>query len=292
MIKKSSSRKAFEVFNVIFMLFLSFIAIYPLIFVLNASFSDSNALLRNGGKPLWLPIDANIQAYKMVFSNKLILTGYMNTIFVVVAGTVVDIVLTSMCAYPLSKKGPMLNSIITKIIVFTMFFSGGLIPTYMLVKNVGLMDNIWALIIPASISTYNMIILRTGFSAIPESLTESALIDGASQMKILFKIMLPLVKPTLTVVALYYAVTRWNAWFDASIYLQRSSEKWPLQLILRQILIQNDVNTGETGVDQVQNVAESIKYATIIVATLPVVCIYPFVQKYFTKGIAMGAVKG
>ncbi|MBQ4110792.1 MAG: carbohydrate ABC transporter permease [Clostridia bacterium] len=290
--KKSKSRRIFEVFNVLFMFFMMFIMLYPLIFVLNASFSDSNALIRNGGAPLWLPLEPTANAYVMTFKNPLIVSGYLNTIFIVIAGTLVSVIMSAMCAYPLSKRGLMLNGIITKLIMFTMMFGGGLIPFYLLVKNLGLTDNLWGLIIPTAISTYNMIVLRTGFAAVPESLSESALIDGAGHMTILFKIMIPLAKASFAVIALYYGVAYWNSWFHASIFLQRDSKQWPLQLVLRQILIMNDVQTGETAIDQQQNIAESIKYAVIVVATVPILCVYPFIQKYFTKGVMVGAVKG
>lgn len=275
------------------MLFLMFIMLYPLIFIVNASFSDSNALLRHGAGALWKPLEPTISAYRMAFSNKLIVSGYLNTIFLVAFGTFVSIIMSSLCAYVLSRKNLMLNKLFTKIIMVTMFFGGGLIPTYILVKNLGMLNSYWSLILPAAISTYNMIILRTGFSSVPDSLTESALIDGAGHLRILFKIIMPLSKATLAVICLYYAVGQWNSWFPASIYIQRDTSKWPLQLVLRQILIMNDVGTNQdVAMDQQNSVAESIKYATIVIATLPVLCVYPFIQKYFTKGVMIGAVKG
>lgn len=291
--RKTKSRIVFEIVNVMIMLFLMFIMIYPLIFIVNASFSDSNALLRHGAGALWKPLEPTLSAYRMAFSNKLIVSGYINTILLVVVGTFVSVMMSSLCAYVLSKKDLKLNKLFTKIIMVTMFFGGGLIPTYVLVKNLGMLNSYWSLILPGAISTYNMIILRTGFASVPESLTESALIDGAGHLRILFKIVMPLSKATLAVICLYYAVGQWNSWFPASIYIQRDTSKWPLQLVLRQILIMNDINTSqEVAMDQQNSVAESIKYATIVIATLPVLCVYPFVQKYFTKGVMIGAVKG
>ena len=175
-----------------------------------------------------------------------------------------------------------------------MFFGGGMIPTYLLVNNLGLTNTYWALILPTAISTYNMIIMRTGFAAIPESLEESAKIDGANHFTILFKIVIPLAKPTMAVIVLYYAVACWNSWFNAMIYLQKRRDLQPLQLILRGILIENDTSNmqdGNVGQDT-ESIAESIKYAVIVVATLPILAIYPFLQKYFIKGIMIGAVKG
>lgn len=291
--KKSKSRIVFEIVNVIIMLFLMFIMVYPLIFIVNASFSDSNALLRHGASALWKPLEPTLSAYKMAFSNKLIVSGYINTVFLVVTGTLISIIMSSLCAYVLSKKDLKLKGLFTKIIMVTMFFGGGLIPTYVLVKNLGMLNTYWSLLIPGAISTYNMIILRTGFESVPDSLTESALMDGAGHLRILFKIVMPLSKATIAVICLYYAVGQWNSWFPASIYIQRDTSKWPLQLVLRQILIMNDVNTSqEVAMDQQNSVAESIKYATIVIATAPVLCVYPFIQKYFTKGVLIGAVKG
>ena len=202
--------------------------------------------------------------------------------------------LTCLAAYVLSRKNVLFNGVITFIIMFTMFFSGGMIPTYLLVNNLGLTNTYWALILPTAISTYNMIIMRTGFAAIPESLEESAKIDGASHFTILFKIVIPLAKPTMAVIVLYYAVACWNSWFNAMIYLQKRRDLQPLQLILRGILIENDTSNmqdGNVGQDT-ESIAESIKYAVIVVATLPILAIYPFLQKYFIKGIMIGAVKG
>lgn len=291
--KKTISRRIFELFNIAFMLLMIFIMLYPLIYVVNASFSDSNALVRHGSNALWLPIDPNVNAYKMAFSNKLILSGYANTIFVVVVGTTINIFLSAMCAYALSYKKLMLRKLSLKIIMVTMFFGGGLIPSYILVRSLKMVDSIWALILPVAINTYNMIILRTGFESVPESLKESALIDGAGHMRIMLQIVFPLAKATIAVVCLYYAVEHWNAWFAASIYLQRDSRKWPLQLVLRQILMMNDISgAASVSMDQQNDIAESIKYAVIVIATLPILCIYPYVQRYFTKGVMIGAVKG
>lgn len=292
-IKESPSRKAFNVFNIIFMLCMIVITLYPLLYVVFASMSDSNELMKHSGL-LLKPVGFSWAAYKAVFKNPNILQGYKNTIIVLISSVAVSMFLTCLAAYVLSRKNVLFNGVITFIIMFTMFFGGGMIPTYLLVNNLGLTNTYWALILPTAISTYNMIIMRTGFAAIPESLEESAKIDGANHFTILFKIVIPLAKPTMAVIVLYYAVACWNSWFNAMIYLQKRRDLQPLQLILRGILIENDTSNmqdGNVGQDT-ESIAESIKYAVIVVATLPILAIYPFLQKYFIKGIMIGAVKG
>jgi len=206
-------------------------------------------------------------------------------------------VMTCLCAYVLSRRNVMLNKPITLMIVFTMYFSGGLIPTYLNIRDLGLIDSLWSLIIPGAISTYNMIVLRTGFASVPESLEESAKIDGASNIRILWQIIIPLSKASLAVICLYYAVGHWNSWFNAMLYINRR-ELFPLQLILREILINNDTSsmvndvTVQGGAGEASFVSETVKYAVIIVSTVPILCLYPFIQKYFTKGVMVGAVKG
>ena len=226
--------------------------------------------------------------------NPQILKGYMNTVFVVVFGVSISLILSSIGAYFLSRKNVMLKKAITLYIIFTMFFGGGLIPFYMVVKECGLIGSLWSLIIPTAISTYNMIILRTSFESLPESIIESARIDGAGHLQILYKMVIPLSKASLAVVGLYYGVSYWNSWFNASIFLGGDTSKWPLQLVLRQILILNDTNsmTMDVGAQDVEKVGDSIKYAVIVVATIPILCAYPFLQKYFVKGVMIGAVKG
>ena len=292
-IKESPSRKAFNVFNIVFMCFMIVVTLYPLLYVVLASFSDSNELMKQAGL-LFKPAGFSLAAYKAVFNNPNILQGYKNTLIILVASTAISMFLTSLGAYVLSRKNVMLNGPITLVILFTMYFGGGMIPTYLLVNNLHLTNTYWALLLPTAISTYNMIIMRTGFAGIPDSLEESAKIDGASHMTILFKIVIPLAKPTIAVIVLYYAVATWNSWFNAMIYLQKRRDLQPLQLILRGILIENDTNSMlESGnAMDTESISETIKYAVIVVATLPILAIYPFLQKYFIKGIMIGAVKG
>lgn len=289
--KKSKAYIVFQTFNYLIMMLMMVIMFYPLWYVLVASLTDSVELLRLGGKPLLLPKGFNLSAYELAFSNKGIARGYMNTFFILVFGLIISMTLTSIGAYFLSRKNVYFKKPISMLIMFTMVFSGGLIPFYMAVNDIGMIGSLWSLIIPTAISTYNMIILRTGFSSIPDSLEESAHIDGAGHMTILWKIVLPLSKSTLAVIALYYAVGIWNAWFNASLFLQSEIDKWPLQLVLRQILISNDTKSMTGGGDTMA-ISVSIQYAVVMIATLPILCVYPFVQKYFVKGVMIGAVKG
>lgn len=290
-IKVGSSEKAFDIFNAIFLFLLMVIILIPLVHVVAASFSDPAAYVRHEGL-LLKPEKFCLDAYKAVAKNRNIITGYANTIFIVVVGTTSNIIMTVIAAYVLSRKNVMWNNTIMMALVFSMYFSGGMIPFYLVVKGVGLNNSIWSLIIPSLVSTYNLIIMRTAFVGVPESLEESAKLDGANHWTILWKIMFPLVKPTVAVICLYYAVTHWNSWFNAMLFI-RDREHYPLQLILREILIQNDTTSMTAGgaADEYL-ISETIQYATIVVATLPILAIYPFIQKYFVKGVMIGAVKG
>lgn len=291
-IKRSKGEKIFNVFNTIFMILLMIITVYPLIHVLFASVSDSNELLAHRGL-LLKPIGFNFSAYSMVFKNPMIVRGYINTIIIVVFGVSLNVLMTSLGAYVLSRKDFLWKNTLMFFVVFTMFFSGGLIPFYFTVKKLHIDNSYLALILPVAINTFNLIIMRTSFAAIPDSLEESAKLDGANHFTILFKIILPLSLPIVAVMVLYYSVAHWNAWFNAMIFIQDRS-LYPLQLVLREILIQNDTSVMAQGVglgDQ-EAIGESIKYAVIVVATLPILCVYPFLQKYFVKGALVGAVKG
>lgn len=292
-IKESLSTRVFNVINVLIMLFMIVITLYPILYVVLASVSRSTELMRHSGI-LLKPAGFSLASYKAVFENPSIVTGYKNTLIILIGSLIVNMVLTSLGAYVLSRKNVLFNNMITMIIMFTMFFNGGMIPTYLLVKNLGITNTYFALILPTAISTYNMIIMRTGFASIPDSLEESAKIDGASHWTILFRIILPLAKPTVAVIVLYYAVTSWNSWFNAMIYLQKRRDLQPLQLILRGILIENDTQgmIQGSGAGDAESISETIKYAVIVVSTVPILAIYPFLQKYFAKGVMIGAVKG
>ncbi len=290
-VKRSRGERIFEVFNYFFLSVIMLICLYPVWYVMAASFSDSNLLTQHMGlllKPLGLSFDA----YKKVFQNPMIMKGYMNTIFILVVGVILDLIMTSLGAYFLSRKRVMFKKPIMMVIIFTMFFSGGMIPFYLNLRELHLTGTRWGLIIPFMISTYNMIILRTSFESIPDSLIEAAQIDGAGHITILAQVVLPLSKAILAVMVLYYGVSIWNSWFWASAII-RNREMYPLQIILREILMQNDVSsmTAGTSAMDTEAIGMTIKYATIMVATVPILCVYPFLQKYFTKGTMVGAVK-
>lgn len=293
-IKISKAERTFDVFNILFMCVMMFVMFYPMWHVVCASFSNARELSAHTGILLW-PKGYSLSAYKLMLKNPMILRGYGNTLFILGFGLAINMFMTSLAAYVLSRRNVLLNKPLTIIIVFTMYFSGGLIPTYLNIIQLGLEDSLWAVIVPGAISTYNMIVLRTGFASVPESLEESAKIDGASNLRILWQIILPLSMATFAVVCLYYAVAHWNAWFNAMLYLT-TREKYPIQLILREILINNDttsmVNAMDVGAGDSSFVSETVKYAVIIVSVVPILCVYPFIQKYFTKGVMVGAVKG
>lgn len=283
--------RLFDSLNVLMMLILVIITAYPFLYVVMASFSDSNTFMAYNGL-LWRPLNPNVRSYAAVFKNRLIYSGYMNTIFIVAAGLAINMVLTSFAAYGLSRRNLYFKKPIMFLIVVTMFFSGGLMPFYLTIKSYGLYNSIWAVILPSAINTFNVIICRTSFESMPQSLEEAAEIDGAGHLTILTRIILPVNKAVMSVVALYVVVAYWNSWFNASIFLTTKT-KFPLQLILREILVENQTNDMIVGVDieSVNSVSETIKYAVIIVSTLPVLCVYPFLQKYFVKGVLVGAVK-
>lgn len=291
-IKKSIGYRCFTACNTVFLVLLSFTMLYPILYVIFASFSDSAAFISHEGMLLW-PLNPNLHSYRKVFENPMVWIGYKNTLFILVVGVSINMVMTSLAAYVLSRKGLKGLHVMTLFVVFTMFFSGGMIPNYLNVKSFGLDNTLWALILPGAMSAYNMIIMRTSFAGIPDSLEESAMLDGANHFVILIRIILPLSSSVIAVMVLYYAVGHWNSWFNAMIYL-RDRAKYPLQLVLREILIQNDTSNMMNDLSSMEqgSIAETIKYAIIVVGTLPILCVYPFLQKYFVKGVMIGAIKG
>ncbi|MBB6731234.1 carbohydrate ABC transporter permease [Cohnella zeiphila] len=266
------------------------IVLYPLVFVLSASFSNPEKVADGS---IWLlPQGLTLEPYRKVFENESIWTGYANTLFYAGAGTLVNIALTVMAAYPLSRKDLPGRQIFMFLITFTMFFSGGLIPTFLLVKSLGMINTAWAMIVPGAIATYNLIVMRTFFqTSIPVELQESAWLDGCSNIRLLIRIVLPLSKPILAVMVLFYGVGHWNAWFNALIYL-KDEHLYPLQLVLREILILNQSDDIGAGMSERVLMSESIKYSVIIVSSVPVLLIYPFIQKYFVQGVMIGSIKG
>ncbi|PYI53827.1 carbohydrate ABC transporter permease [Paenibacillus flagellatus] len=291
---RSLGDKWFEAVNIALLAMLSIVVLYPLLFVLSASVSNPAHVL-NGD--MWLfPKELTWAGYEKVFENKEIVSSYINTIVYTVVGTAINLVMTVMAAYPLSKRDLRGRNLMMAIMVFTMFFSGGLIPTYMLVKQLGMTNSIWALVIPNAVSVWNIIIMRTFFqTGIPNEIQEAAAIDGCSDMRILRQIVLPLSMPILAVMILFYGVGHWNAYFNAMIYLTDRSD-YPLQLILREILIQGQMeqmtNAGDSSHAKTLMDEELIKYAVVVVANLPILALYPFLQKYFVKGVMVGALKG
>ena len=265
------------------MIFLCVLILIPLIHVIAGSFSDGMSYMTHSGLLLW-PLNPTLDAYRSVIHNQNIWTGYGNTLFIVVVGTVLDMLASLIAAYVLSRKNYMLKKFFNLLVVFSMYFSGGMIPFFLVVKEMGLYKSIWALIIPNLINVFNLVIVRTAMTGVPDSLEESAQLDGAGHFTILFRIIAPLILPSVAVVALYYAVAHWNSWFNALLFI-KDRKNYPLQLILREILILSDTDEDFT-------MSETIQFATIVVATLPILCVYPFIQRYFVKGIMVGAVKG
>ena len=291
--KKSKGDRAFDITLVVISILIILVIAYPLYFVVIASFSQPEAVL--GGKLRFLPVGFNLESYQMVLTEPKVWTGYRNTILYTVLGTCINLVLTTLAAYPLSRKDMPFRGLLTFVASFTMLFGGGMIPVYLVVRGLKLTDSIWAMVIPNALATYNMLVMKNYFqSSIPEELQEAAAIDGCDHFGTLIRVVLPLSAPIMAVIVLFYAVGHWNAFFNAIIYL-RNQDLFPLQVVLRDILLQNSLEAvgGDlTGMYEKVMRGESMKYALIIVASEPVIMLYPFVQKYFVKGVMVGAIKG
>lgn len=291
---RSTGDKLFD-FGVYFILTLVLIIIlYPLYFVVIASFSDPLSVM--AGEVTFWPVNFNTESYRLVFKNSQVLTGYRNTILYTVAGTVVNLIMSIAAAYPMAQRNLKGKGLCIGMMVFTMFFAGGMIPSYINLNNLGMIDTFWVMIIPNAISVYNVMIMRTFFStSIPYELQEAAFVDGASHMRILRSIVLPLSKPILAVMVLFYAVSHWNSYFNALLYLS-DQNRYPLQLVLRAILIQSQASEESfAGIGNTYSrmlLSETMKYALIIVSSVPVLILYPFLQKYFVHGVMIGSVKG
>lgn len=294
MVGNVNSDKVFSVVNYLFLLLILAIVLYPMVFVLSASVTEPEILLK--GELRLLPKGFTLDSYRRVLNNQDIMRGYLNTIKYTVIGTTVNVLMTIMAAYPLSRRDFVGRNVITALMVFTMFFSGGMIPTFLVVKGLGLYNTMWALILPSAVSVWNITIMRTYLqTSIPHEIQEAAMIDGCSNMDILVRIVLPLSVPIILVTIMFYAIGHWNSYFSALIYLTDRA-KYPLQVVIREILLQSNLGDMATYVDEgvirQMMLAEGIKYAVIVVANLPVFLIYPFIQKYFTKGIMLGGLKG
>ncbi len=290
-VRKSAREQAFDLVNVGFMVVLMVLTLYPFYYILLASISDASLLAAARGFFV-KPQGFSLAAYKYVMNTPIIRTGYINTLIYMTGGTIVNLILTSLGAYGLSRASLPGKNLFMFLIVFTMFFSGGLIPTFLLVKSLGMLDTRLSMIIVPAINTWNLIIMRTGFQAVPNSLEESAKMDGANDLTILARIFIPVSMPVVAVMILFYSVYHWNAFFNAMIYL-RSRALYPLQLILREIIIMSSTDTMMIGtVSDREPIGQTIKFATIIVTTLPILLAYPFLQRYFVKGVMVGAIKG
>ncbi|MFR8035412.1 MAG: carbohydrate ABC transporter permease [Lachnospiraceae bacterium] len=268
--------------------------IYPLIYIVSSSFSSPTAV--SAGRVILWPVDLSLEGYQAVFENKDVLSGYGNTILYTALGTTINVCFTMIAAYPLASRKLVGKKLFMFLFTFTMIFNGGMIPTYILIRDLHMIDTIWALVIPGAISVYNLMIARTFVqSSIPQELYEAAELDGCSDARYFFSMVLPLSKAIIAVLVLFYAIGHWNAYFNAFLYLNDRA-KFPLQLILREILIANSINNAQIVDPEIaaakQGMAELLKYSLILVSTVPVMCLYPFVQKYFVKGVMIGSVKG
>ena len=292
-IKMNFSRKVFIFFNTIIMLLLCIICIVPIWHVLMASISEPTLVDMSTGFILHPLGKVSMKAFEIILQYKGIWTGYRNTLFYVVAQCLITSFLSVMAGYILSRNRFRYRGVLMGMITFTMLFNGGMIPTYMVVKNLHMLDSYWALLIPGALQVFYIIIMRTAIAGIPDSLEESARIDGAGELTIMLKIILPLCKATFAVIILFVAVSKWNEWFSALLYLPSAKEKYPLQMYMREILIQSaQVTNAQDAMESGALYKTLAKYASIVVSTLPILCIYPFVQKYFVNGVMVGSVKG
>ncbi|MDF2926902.1 MAG: sugar transporter permease [Paenibacillaceae bacterium] len=297
MIKETYQDRIFNIVNIALLSLMLAVVLYPMIYVVSASISDPN--LVNSGKMWLLPKGITFEGYRRVLQHGELWVGYRNTIFYTLAGTLINLAVTLPCAYALSRRDMLGRNVLTALFAFTMFFSGGLIPTYLVVKNLHLVDTIWVMLLPGATSMWNIVLSRTFFqSNIPHELQEAAVMDGCSNWRLFFAIVLPLSAPIIAVMALFFGVAHWNSFFSALIYLSDRG-KYPLQLILREILVQQQVASDmmSNGSDMESmaaqaRIAEVVKYAVIIVSTLPIIAVYPFLQRYFVQGIMVGAIKG
>ena len=289
---KTRSDRIFDAVVYLIVTIICLICLYPMLYVLFASFSEGNRIYSHVG-PIWYPLGFSLEGYNVVLSNPDIWTGYRNTLLYVVLGTTFSMIMTIAGAFVLSRRHYKLKHFFTIFIVLTMYLNGGMIPTFLVVRGLGMLNTHAAIIIVGAVGTWNMIIMKTSFQAIPQGLEEAATIDGANDIQVLLRIILPTSKATIAVIILFYMVGIWNSWFNAMIYLQ-DRQKFPLQLFLREILIQAADMEGSADIKSgvgINHTKELLKYCTIIVATVPILCVYPFVQKYFVKGVMMGSLK-
>lgn len=283
--------RTFDVFNVLFLGAVAAVTVLPFIYVLACSFATEKEIL---AKPFFLvPSEFQFESYKYIFSSATLPRAFMNTVYITIVGTVIALFFNITLAYPLAKQRIMGRSVILGLITFTLVFGGGMIPTFLVIKGLGLLDSLWALMIPGAISTWNLIIIKNFFQGIPAELEEAAKIDGAGDLRVLWQIVLPLSKPMLATFALFYAVGFWNSYTSALLYIN-DMKKWTLQIMLRQIIMLSNgaIDGSEFDETATRPPSESIQMAVIVFGTLPILCVYPFLQKHFTKGVLVGAIKG
>lgn len=291
--RKTTSDVIFEIVNVAVLVLCCVIVIYPIYYMLMISLSDGYAVMR--GEVGLLPVGINLTAYKAVLSNPDIPTSYWNTVVYTVVGTLIAVAMTALCAYPLSRKKFYGRNLFTFFIIFTMFFDAGMISNFMVVDSLNLINTIWAIVLPGAINAWNMVVMRTFFQQLPEELFESSYLDGANDLIIFWKIVLPLSVPTIATMILFYAVGHWNSWFSALIYLDDKA-KYPVQLIMRNIVLSGETTAMSSSASSMTSdlgiISTNIKYAVVFITMLPILIVYPFVQKHFVKGIMVGALKG
>lgn len=290
----SMGDKIFTVTNYVILSIILVVILYPLIYVVSASFSDPQAVV--SGEVVLFPVRPTLRGYEAVFKNGKILTGFANSFFYLIVGTIINLVMTMLCAYPLSRKEFTARNKLSLYFVFTMYFSGGMVPSYILINKLGMLNTRWAMLIPMAMSTYNMIICRTYIvNSIPDELYEASQMDGCTPFKYMMQVVLPLCKPILAVLTLYYGVSRWNDYFSPMLYLYKD-ELQPLTIVMKEILIMGQVDmtqvTDASAVSKLQGMSELLKYSTIVVACIPVMLLYPLIQKHLVKGVMVGAVKG
>lgn len=286
--KPTKGYRAFQVINTIIMIFVIFITLYPFVYLVAQSFSSDAAA--SAGKVTFYPIGFNVNTYKYILRDNQFFRYYGNTIFYTVVGTFISVACTALIAYPLSKPRLRLNKVITPLVVFTMYFAGGMIPNYIVITQwLGLQDSMWSIILPNAISTFNLLVMKSFFAGLPEELEEAAAIDGMNTYQIFLKIIIPLSKPIIATMCLFYMVTMWNEWFTPMLYLD-SKDKWSVALYVRQLV--EGANNTEIGSSDASSVQATVKSATMVLTSIPIICVYPFVQKYFVQGMTIGAVKG
>lgn len=291
--RKTASDVIFEIVNILLLLLCCVIVIYPIYYMLIVSLSDGYAVIR--GEVKLLPVGLNFTSYQAVLANPDIPRSYWNTVVYTTVGTLIAVTMTACCAYPLSRKKFFGRNLFTFMIIFTMFFDAGMISNFMVIDSLKLLNTIWAIVLPGAISAWNMVLMRTFFQQLPEELYESAYLDGANDLIVFIKVVIPLSIPTIATMILFYAVGHWNSWFSALIYLDDKAF-YPVQLIMRNIVLSGETTamsssasalTGDMGM-----ITTNIKYAVVFITMLPILCVYPFVQKHFVKGVMVGALKG